>query len=97
MIFKAEGNIKILEVYVCLYVLRNFTNQPFSRNHFGAHRPKPNLAKITSFNVTVERFLRVDSARRFMSGQSVSTREREREKEEMEVGKKSKLDPPRIV
>ena len=87
MIFKVEGNIKILEVYVCLYVLRNFE----------AHRPKPKLAKITSFNVTVERFLRVDSARRFMSGQSVSTREREREKEEMEVGKKSKLDPPRIV
>ena len=49
-----------------------------SESHIRARRPRPKLAKITSFNATVERFLRVDSARRFMSGQPVSQHERRR-------------------
>ena len=53
--------------------------KPATRSHFRIHGAKPKLAKITSFNVTVDRAISASRDRRFMAGQSVSQHERERE------------------
>ena len=76
-----------------LLIFSKISLQASSTSHFRIRRTKPKLAKITSFNVTVDHAISASRATTHkIHGRSVFS-----QTSVSRDGKKSKLDPPRIV